>query len=386
MAFRFRKLLNESAAVDPGLSDFCEPFCNEAKNPDAICPFTCIDLCPPSCKTPLPPIPPPPPPSAPDIAVFNHPPDKAHGLSLFLTISLAGLATAFFFFTCYTVYKFYSNWYGSRRRRQSQRRRPEEEDGGGPTDFFDEDHGPVVDHPIWYIRTIGLQPSVISAITIVNYKKGDGLIESTDCSVCLNEFQDDETLRLLPKCNHAFHITCIDTWLRSHTNCPTCRAGIVNNTAVLPTPELIVQDSGLVEEARISGSNREVERESENEPSELRITGIEDDTVSRAENGPKISEEEGNSDSGGLDGIQPMRRSVSMDYLSVFPGQSDGNLVEVKESSTDGVVTKRVGFNQGLLRLIGSPLIERSSIQTGSCSIKRSVSCSANVHSSTNQN
>ncbi|ESQ27971.1 hypothetical protein EUTSA_v10018579mg [Eutrema salsugineum] len=84
----------------------------------------------------------------------------------------------------------------------------------------------LVDHPIWLIRTTGLQQSIINSITICSYKRGDGLIERTDCPVCLSEFEEDESLRLLPKCNHAFHISCIDTWLRSHTNCPLCRAGI----------------------------------------------------------------------------------------------------------------------------------------------------------------
>ncbi|CAN4107935.1 unnamed protein product [Withania somnifera] len=76
-------------------------------------------------------------------------------------------------------------------------------------------------------KTVGLQPSFISAITICKYTRGEGLIEGTECSVCLSEFQEDETLRILPKCNHAFHIPCIDTWLRTHTNCPMCRSGIV---------------------------------------------------------------------------------------------------------------------------------------------------------------
>ncbi|KAI3445765.1 hypothetical protein Pfo_002430 [Paulownia fortunei] len=401
MAFHHRKLLNDSA-VDPSIAKLCEPFCDGRKNPDGICPVTCSELCPSACNTPLFYFSPPPP--APPVPDFNSPPDKPHRLSLLLTISLAILATTFFFFTCYTIYKFYCNWYNSRRR-PSQRRQLEED--GGPDDFLDEDHGPVVDHPIWYIRTVGLQPSVISAITIVKYKRGDGLIEVTDCSVCLNEFQEDETLRLLPKCNHAFHIPCIDTWLRSHTNCPMCRAGIVNNTAALPSQELIVQNSGLVEETRegISGSNREVGRESENEPSELRIR-IEEDGEPRAQIGLKINEnlrgEEENSDTSGLDGVQPMRRSVSVDSLSAsmisaaiakaFPGESDrssdNQLDEVKEP-TVGVIAKRVGLNQSLLRLVGSPSIERS-MQTGSSSMKRSLSCSAKVllsrHSSRNGN
>lgn len=47
------------------------------------------------------------------------------------------------------------------------------------------------------------------------------------CTVCLGEFHDGELLRLLPKCGHAFHVSCIDTWLRAHANCPLCRAVVV---------------------------------------------------------------------------------------------------------------------------------------------------------------
>lgn len=96
--------------------------------------------------------------------------------------------------------------------------------------------GHVVDHHIWFISTVGLQQSVIDSITVIKYKKREGLFEGSDCSVCLNEFQEHESLRLLPKCNHAFHIDCIDTWLRSHTNCPLCRAGIVVNPSPSGSP------------------------------------------------------------------------------------------------------------------------------------------------------
>lgn len=44
--------------------------------------------------------------------------------------------------------------------------------------------------------------------------------------MCLSEFQEEERLRMLPKCSHAFHVACIDTWLKSHSNCPLCRAEI----------------------------------------------------------------------------------------------------------------------------------------------------------------
>ncbi|XP_062199366.1 RING-H2 finger protein ATL46-like [Phragmites australis] len=45
-----------------------------------------------------------------------------------------------------------------------------------------------------------------------------------DCAVCLSEFADGDRLRLLPVCGHAFHVKCIDVWLRSSATCPLCRA------------------------------------------------------------------------------------------------------------------------------------------------------------------
>ena len=74
-------------------------------------------------------------------------------------------------------------------------------------DSPDEEQGPVnlIDHSIWYIRTAGLQQSIIAAIIVYKYKKDESLIEGTECSFCLSEFQKDENLR----CNHAFHLPCI---------------------------------------------------------------------------------------------------------------------------------------------------------------------------------
>ncbi|MED6173970.1 hypothetical protein PIB30_064633 [Stylosanthes scabra] len=47
------------------------------------------------------------------------------------------------------------------------------------------------------------------------------------CAVCISEFEDEETLRFIPKCSHVFHPTCIDAWLLSHSTCPLCRADLV---------------------------------------------------------------------------------------------------------------------------------------------------------------
>lgn len=81
----------------------------------------------------------------------------------------------------------------------------------------------------WHVAmTDGLEESVIKSIAVCKYKKSDGFVDGTDCPVCLAEFNEDESLRLLPRCSHAFHINCIDTWLKSHSNCPLCRAIVIS--------------------------------------------------------------------------------------------------------------------------------------------------------------
>lgn len=90
----------------------------------------------------------------------------------------------------------------------------------------------------------GLDEALIKSITVCKYNKRGGLVEGHDCSVCLSEFEENEDLRLLPKCNHAFHLPCIDTWLKSHATCPLCRASVTAcpnpNSSMEPPPRVIV--------------------------------------------------------------------------------------------------------------------------------------------------
>ncbi|PKU62453.1 E3 ubiquitin-protein ligase ATL6 [Dendrobium catenatum] len=73
----------------------------------------------------------------------------------------------------------------------------------------------------------GLDPEVLENFPTLVYsevkehKIGKGALE---CAICLNEFEDDETIRLLPECDHVFHQECVDAWLETHVTCPVCRA------------------------------------------------------------------------------------------------------------------------------------------------------------------
>lgn len=71
------------------------------------------------------------------------------------------------------------------------------------------------------------------------------------CSICLGEFKQEESVRILPECAHIFHVFCINKWLEHHPNCPLCRATAVHPppmAAVLP-PEIgrVSEVGGVVE-------------------------------------------------------------------------------------------------------------------------------------------
>ncbi|XP_022727002.1 RING-H2 finger protein ATL47-like [Durio zibethinus] len=76
---------------------------------------------------------------------------------------------------------------------------------------------------LFHLHDSGLDQAFIDALPVFLYKEIMGLKEPFDCAVCLCEFLEQDKLRLLPMCSHAFHIDCIDTWLMSNSTCPLCR-------------------------------------------------------------------------------------------------------------------------------------------------------------------
>ncbi|XP_049387762.1 RING-H2 finger protein ATL16-like [Solanum stenotomum] len=83
------------------------------------------------------------------------------------------------------------------------------------------------------VENRGLDESVIRSIPVFKYKKREenSRIHS-ECAVCLNEFQENEKLRVIPNCAHIFHIDCIDVWLQNNANCPLCRNSISSCTTI----------------------------------------------------------------------------------------------------------------------------------------------------------
>ncbi|CAK9160161.1 unnamed protein product [Ilex paraguariensis] len=154
--------------------------------------------------------------------IFTPPPDPPNDsgttFSPLIIAVIVILASAFILVSYYTVIRKYCRRRGNRN----------------PSLEFDPNQDQVTQSQ-WQVGSTGLDESIIKSITVCKYKKGEGLIEGTDCAVCLSEFQENESLRLLPKCNHAFHLPCIDTWLKSHSNCPLCRSNVISMVP-LPSP------------------------------------------------------------------------------------------------------------------------------------------------------
>lgn len=111
---------------------------------------------------------------------------------------------------------------------------------------------------LFHLHDAGVDQSFIDTLPVFLYKAIIGLKNPFDCAVCLCEFEPEDKLRLLPKCSHAFHMECIDTWLLSHSTCPLCRASLLpefsgSNTC---SPIVLVLESG-------SESSREIVPERE---------------------------------------------------------------------------------------------------------------------------
>ncbi|KAH7669596.1 Zinc finger RING/FYVE/PHD-type protein [Dioscorea alata] len=87
----------------------------------------------------------------------------------------------------------------------------------------------------------GLTEQAIQAIPIIQFRADRSSFH--ECSVCLNEFQEDERLKILPHCFHVFHMDCIDTWLQSNSNCPVCRGGISSRDMFSCSKDFISQDN-----------------------------------------------------------------------------------------------------------------------------------------------
>lgn len=84
-------------------------------------------------------------------------------------------------------------------------------------------------------RINGLEPVVVAAIPTMKFnREAFSSVENTQCTICLSEYQEKEVLRIMPKCGHSFHLSCIDVWLRKQSTCPVCRLSVQDSNEAMP--------------------------------------------------------------------------------------------------------------------------------------------------------
>ena len=110
----------------------------------------------------------------------------------------------------------------------------------------------------------GVKKKALKMFPVIKYSREmniSGLGE--ECVICLSDFVAGEQVRLLPKCNHGFHVRCIDKWLKQHVTCPKCRHSLVetchkilgdeaDQVVATPAERIDVMIAPLEHEARVN--------------------------------------------------------------------------------------------------------------------------------------
>lgn len=216
----------------------------------------------------------------------------------------------------------------------------------------------------------GLDATAIDALPTLAYSEVKGLHigkGALECAVCLNEFEDEETLRLLPKCDHVFHLECIDMWLASHTTCPVCRA---NLAPVAGEPVEVMQ------ELPVSGSVNNVV-ESDQPQGEVHVTIVPDENQEKpTKHLLEMPKPDVMKRAGSLRANRPPR-SGSVRSGSVRSKLLEfGNLFPRSHSTGHSLVQQGENVDRYTLRLpeeLRNTIIERSLNRTGSCAASSSM-------------
>lgn len=138
------------------------------------------------------------------------------GYALSGRIMLAAIVMLFAVVVLMICLHIYARWYLQRARRLHQLRRRSRRSNRTQLVFYSEPNSAA---------SRGLDAAVLASLPVFLYSPKT-LPHVVECAVCLSEFEEKDKLRVLPKCNHGFHLECIDMWFHSHSTCPLCRSPV----------------------------------------------------------------------------------------------------------------------------------------------------------------
>lgn len=76
-----------------------------------------------------------------------------------------------------------------------------------------------------------------STVSVVDVSHGNDV-----CSICQDSISIGNRIRTLNACNHAFHISCIDTWFTHNVRCPVCRHDVREPASQQENIEIVRED------------------------------------------------------------------------------------------------------------------------------------------------
>ncbi|KAL0406929.1 UNVERIFIED_CONTAM: RING-H2 finger protein ATL52 [Sesamum latifolium] len=82
---------------------------------------------------------------------------------------------------------------------------------------------------IFEVTTVrGLSEDTIKELPVYQFCNAQNTPSCSEatCAICLQDLENGESARLLPSCQHFFHLHCIDQWLARQGNCPICRKDV----------------------------------------------------------------------------------------------------------------------------------------------------------------
>ncbi|GJZ07279.1 RING-H2 finger protein ATL80-like protein [Tanacetum coccineum] len=73
--------------------------------------------------------------------------------------------------------------------------------------------------------TASLNKRILYTLPKVTWSASESEV-ATKCAICLSNYEEADEIRVLPTCQHVYHVTCIATWFDTHSSRPTCRRGL----------------------------------------------------------------------------------------------------------------------------------------------------------------
>ncbi|KAL1214459.1 RING-H2 finger protein ATL3 [Cardamine amara subsp. amara] len=192
------------------------------------------------------------------------------------------------------------------------------------------------------LSNTGLTPFELSSLPIVLFRQ-DSCKDGLECSICLSELVKGDRARLLPKCNHCFHVECIDMWFQSHSTCPICRNTVLGPEQASSKRVEQVQDNADVSSStnnNLDANLSPVSTSSSEFPTNVLVWGRQDQVSTRNTNvGPQ---EDGGAASQNQEAVILEINDPSFRSQNVSSSSSSSMRYIVEEEEAKSLMTTRL--------------------------------------------